>query len=218
MILLIEDRAERQKLFMSETNIDLNTYSDILDNMSKEKYQKFLQDIKTDTFDLDKYTVIISHKSAFGNDNIDILQKLEKHCKLHQKPFILFSGGIDTNYYENIDFELLELNSKLFYSENLKLFLDDINDEVPNILTLAYGKQWKLNILLNVLEKINLKIEQNKKMPYKIFQLEVMYHLLGDLDMELYIPVADNKNITREEMKKIVLDLEKFIEKEIIYA
>lgn len=218
MILLIEDRAERQKHFMSETNIDLNTYSDTLDNMSKEKYQKFLLDIKTDTFDLDKYTVIISHKSAFGDDNIDILQKLERHCKLNQKPLVLFSGGIDTNYYENIDFELLELNSKLFYSENLKLFLNENNEDIPNILTLAYGKQWKLNILLNVLEKINLKIEQNEKMPYKIFHLEAMYYLLEDLGMELYSPAVDNKIITKDEMKKVALDLEKFIEKEIIYA
>lgn len=218
MILLIEDRAERQKHFMVETNIDLYAYSDILDNMSKEKYQNFLQDIETDTFDLDKYTVIMSHKSAFGNDNINILQKLEKHCKLHQKPLILFSGGIDTNYYENIDFEFLELNSKLFYSENLKLFLDETNEGIPNILTLAYGKQWKLNILLNVLEKINLEIEQNEKMSHKTFQLEVMYHLLEGLDMELYSPIIDNKIIAKDEMKKIALDLEKFIEKEIIYA
>ncbi len=218
MILLIEDRTERQKLFMRETNIDLDDYNDILDNVIKDKYQKFLQDMEKGTFDLDKYTVIISHKSAFGDDNSIFLQKLEDYCILQEKPFVLFSGGIDTNYYEKTDYELLELNSKLFYSENLKLFLDTAKEKEPNILIMAYGKQWRLNILLNVFEKMNLKIEENTRQFYKDFQLETNYRLLEDLDVELYSPVLEGKDITIDEMKKIGLDLENHIKKVIVDA
>ena len=103
MILLIEDRADRQKYFMSEAGIDLNKYSDILDNRIKSKYDEFVEKIKNNTFDLGKYTVIVSHKSAFKDDNIHILKKLENHCRQYNKPLVLFSGGTDTNYYENMD-------------------------------------------------------------------------------------------------------------------
>ena len=218
MILLIEDRVDRQKYFMSETDIDLDRYSDVLDNMIKSKYHEFVQKIKADTTDLDKYTVIVSHKSAFGDDNIGILQKLENHCRQYNKPLVLFSGGTDTNYYENIDFELLELNSKLFYSDNLQRFLKETEEGTSNILTLAYGKQWKLNILLNVLEKINLQITANIALDYEEFQLDTNSDLLDDIKVELYVPVIQNGTIGIDEMKKVGLDLEQYIRKVVTYA
>ena len=218
MILLIEDRVDRQKYFMSEADIDLDRYSDVLDNMIKNKYHEFVQKIKADTVDLDKYTVIVSHKSAFGDDNIGILQKLENYCRQYNKPLVLFSGGTDTNYYENIDFELLELNSKLFYSDNLQLFLKETEEGTSNILTLAYGKQWKLNILLNVLEKINLQITANMALDYEEFQLDTNSDLLDDIEVELYVPVIKNGTISIDEMKKVGLDLEQYIRKVVTYA
>ncbi len=218
MILLIEDRVDRQKYFMSEADIDLNRYNDILDNMVKSKYHEFVQKIKADTVDLDKYTVIVSHKSAFGDDNIRILQKIENHCRQYNKPLVLFSGGTDTNYYENIDFELLELNSKLFYSDNLQLFLKETEEGTSNILTLAYGKQWKLNILLNVLEKINLQITANIALDYEEFQLDTNSDLLDDIEVKLHVPIIKNGAISIDEMKKVGLDLEQYIRKVVTYA
>ncbi len=218
MILLIEDRVDRQKYFMSEADIELNRYNDILDNMIKSKYYEFVQKIKADTVDLDKYTVIVSHKSAFGDDNIRILQKLENHCRQYNKPLVLFSGGTDTNYYENIDFELLELNSKLFYSDNLQLFLKETEEGTSNILTLAYGKQWKLNILLNVLEKINLQIAANIALDYEEFQLDTNSDLLDDIEVKLHVPIIKNGTIGIDEMKKVGLDLEQYIRKVVTYA
>ena len=218
MILLIEDKTARQKDFMSEADIDLDRYSDVLDNMIKSKYHEFVQKIKADTVNLNKYTVIVSHKSAFGDDNIRILQKLENHCRQYNKPLVLFSGGTDTNYYENIDFELLELNSKLFYSDNLQLFLKEMEEGTSNILTLAYGKQWKLNILLNVLEKINLQITANMALDYEEFQLDTNSDLLDDIEVELYVPVIKNGTISIDEMKKVGSDLEQYIRKVVTYA
>ena len=56
-------------------------------------------------------------------------------------------------------YEFLQLNSKELYTKNLKLFLETNEN---NLLQLAYGEEWEVNILLNKLEKINKFIEDNK--------------------------------------------------------
>jgi hypothetical protein len=158
-ILLIEDRYERQYLFRQQTGIDLEKYNNILDNCIEDKYNTFINDILIGDFNLGAYDIIITHKSAFGNDNDIILKKLEKHCQGHNKPLVLFSGGIVGNYYNSEVYEVLELNSKIFYSQNLVLFIEAIKEQNENILMLAYGRRWKLNIILNVIENLNLYID-----------------------------------------------------------
>ena len=138
-ILLIEDRLERQKLFMDDTKIDLTSYSDILDNITDNKYKILLEQLKNDTFNFDAYETIISHKSAFHDDNRSILNKIKNHCKFGEKQLVLFSGGITANYYDNAEYEFMELNSKIFYSNNLKLFLEDARKNKPNLLILSFG-------------------------------------------------------------------------------
>jgi hypothetical protein len=72
-------------------------------------------------------------------------------------------------------FEFLLLNSKTFYSKNLELFLND----TANILTLAYGKKWKVSVLLNVLEQLNIFIADHKE------ESEIEYDDLEAEDVEL---------------------------------
>jgi len=163
-ILLVEDRTQRQKLFMEDTKIELNRYNNILDNFIDEKYDEFVVKIQDDNFELDNYDVIISHKSAFKDSNESILSKLENHCKENSKVLVLFSGGIDANYYlKDGNFELIELNSKTFYSEFLKLFLEDVENGTLHPLILCYGTKWKLNIVLNILEKLNIYVDNLTK-------------------------------------------------------
>ena len=42
-ILLIEDRSHRQKDFLRLSNINLNDYTDILDNKIDNKYEEFIK-------------------------------------------------------------------------------------------------------------------------------------------------------------------------------
>jgi len=161
-ILLIEDRTKRQELFTNNTKIDLQIYEDILDNLIDEKYREFRDQILKDASILDKYDIIISHKSAFEENNSKTLTVLENHCKVNNKPLVYFSGGIVSNYYQNDEYEKLILNSKTFYSQNLKIFLDNIKKEQQNIMMLCYGERWELNIVLNTLEKLNSFIEDNR--------------------------------------------------------
>ena len=123
-ILLIEDRKERQQLFMDATNIDLNEYSNILDNAVDKKYDDIFCKLTDGSFDFENYSIIISHKSAFDKDNSVILEKLKRYCETHKKPLVFFSGGIDENYYNKSEYELVLINSKTFYSQNIKLFLE----------------------------------------------------------------------------------------------
>jgi len=150
-ILLIEDRLERQIKFIEDTGIDLNKYSNIMDNQTS-----------LDKNLLKKYSTIITHRSAFGDSDDNVLDYLKKHCEETKTKLVFFSGGISSTYYSKTKYEFLLLNSKSFYNKNLELFLEDVKaSQKENLLLLAYGKKWKINILLNTLSKINLFINNN---------------------------------------------------------
>jgi hypothetical protein len=205
-ILLIEDRATRQEQFFNQTQIELNSYSDILDNMINEKYNNIIQKLKENTFDFKEYEVIICHKSAFKDDNITILKNIEKYCKDTHKVFILFSGGIDGNYYlEEDNYIFMELNSQRLYSENIELFLEDFRNGNIHPLILSYGTKWKINILLNILEKINLILDSEPKesILYKRFKSNSNIELIEKLDIDIYQVALDGRKISKDEMKKL---------------
>lgn len=151
-ILLIEDRIERQALFSKDTSFDFTKYSKILDNR-----------ISLEGVDLSIYTTIICHRSAFGELNSNTLDRLKDHCKKTSTQLIFFSGGISSTFYSNTSYEFLLLNSKSFYSNNLELYLNEIVEKtISNLRILAYGKNWKINIMLDTLSKVNMFTSQNK--------------------------------------------------------
>lgn len=193
-ILLIEDRYKRQRLFSQQTGIELEKYSDILNNCIEDKYNEFMNEILIDDFNLGSYDIIVTHKSAFGDDNGVIIEKLEKHCEKYNKPLVLFSGGIVGSYYNSEVYKVLELNSKTFYSRNLILFLEAIKKENENLLMLPYGKQWKLNIILNVIENLNLYIDTK----------DVDLRKYVDMDSLTSINIACDSIDINDEMKKVI--------------
>jgi hypothetical protein len=204
-VLLIEDRSERQTLLLK--TIKLSEYSDILDNMIKEKYEKIFESLKNDSFDFYNYSVIITHQSAFKDDNISILKKLEKHCKENKKTLVLFSGGIDSkSYLEEEGYQRLDISSKTLYSEHIELFLEDAQKGNNNPLILSFGKKWEISILLNILEQLNIFIGeiQKDKILYSVFLRDnPKIELINSLDIELYKPTLEGKKIYKEEIKKL---------------
>jgi len=212
-ILLLEDRTPRQNSFMQETQINLSDYSDILDNMINADYEVCYQAIKEKKFDFTPYDVIISHKSAFGEDYPLIENEFKKYCKAHSKTLVLFSGGIDSNYYLKEDFEQIELNSKTFYSQHLKLFLESFRKNINMPLILSYGEKWRINILLNVLENINYILESNNGcMLYKRFLSSSNIETLEALNINLYQVNLEGKKITKDEIAKVRDDILNHIE------
>ncbi|MCK5677611.1 MAG: hypothetical protein KAH72_03970 [Flavobacteriaceae bacterium] len=161
-ILLIEDIQSRQEEFLSESDIELDKYKDKLNNKIGDEYTNVFNKLKDNTFNYEDYSMFILHASAFEPHRTEIIFKIEEYCKKHTKPLVYFSGGSEVNNYTVVEgLEKLELNTKTFYSKNLKVFLDSYDDKKPNILMLSYGDQWKTNTILNVLEKINRFIEDN---------------------------------------------------------
>lgn len=91
-IALIEDRKERQQLFINHTNIDLNNYNDILENIIGQEYDEVYESFKNKEFSFDNYIMVIVHKSAFNGDTREVLYDIENECKTRAIPLVLFSG------------------------------------------------------------------------------------------------------------------------------
>jgi len=216
-ILLIEDHLERQNEFMSSLDFSLTSYSDILDNATLESYHTISKELKNDIFNFDKYDIIIVHKSAFENEVRTVISKLEHFCKETKKSLVLF-GGDASSYYNNNEYEHLQINSKFFYSENLKLFLDEYAEGYKNLLILSFGKKWKLNIVLNVVEKINFFLEKNsdEDIVYQEFRNETDINQLDNIDYSFYKVDVDEDNwVYREEIIKLKNSIDTYIEEYI---
>ena len=202
-IALIEDRYKRQNNFLTKNNINLDDYKNILDNFIHHKAADILGQIYDDNFNFEKYDIIICHESV--ENKTVILSNLQKYCKEHNKTLVLLSGGISVNYYDNSEYELLQLNSETFYSQNLKLFLEAVKNEDEDILMLCYGKNWNLNIVSNILEKTNYIIGQvdDNKIIYKAFTDFVDIEKLSKLEYSFYkIEVQHKSNTTIDEIIK----------------
>ncbi len=192
-IVLIEDVVSRQKDFMNETDFELTDYEDILENAIGDKYREIEESLKRDDYDFSEYAMIMVHGSAFGEDVKFSLEKLKQYCEESKTPLVLFSGGA-SNYYNNAKFENLELNTKDFYSQNLKVFLDEYRKEKHNILMFAYGEKWILNSLLNVLEKTNVFLDKSSdvNIVYKEYENFTKIDTLDSLNHNFYdIPIED---------------------------
>ncbi len=227
-ILLIEDRKERQDKFINLTSIDLGKYSNILDNCTGVAYDRKFDEFKKDNYVLEEYDVIIVHKSAFDEKdyNTKIIGKLDAYARKHQKVIVYFSGGIDASYYVKEDnFMLMELNSKTFYSENLRLFLNAFKNGESEPLILSYGSKWKLNIALNALETLNLYLgkmtaEKKIKKLYSAFikdnpEIEKLY----TLEIPIFTPKRiDEREIDKEKMEEIKTDIEVYIKESLNYG
>ena len=92
-----------------------------------------------------------------------------------------------------------------------------MKEDNSNILTLAYGKHWKLNILLNILEKLNLQICTNMDLDYEEFLLDTDGNLLTDIGIKLYEPQIKNGTINVNEMQKLASYLEEYIRRVVTY-
>lgn len=196
-ILLIEDRADRQRKF---AKIDFSKYP-MVDNKIGDAYKAIEKAFNEERFELNDYDVIISHRSAFGENNSKVLSKLKEFCKENKKQLILFSGGISVSFYTTTPFEFLSINSKELYGDNLELFLEDAKkNNDTNLLLLAYGKNWELNILLNTLEKINMfLVKYEKSITYNRFKVDTKYKTIEKLiDFEEY-----NSGFTKEDIEDI---------------
>lgn len=219
-ILLIEDRVARQKKFLLTSNFSLEDYADIIDNCIGEKYEEIYLELKNNKYsNFSHYSLVIVHKGAFNGENSEIHNFIEEQCHQNNIPLVLFSGG-SNNYYLKKEHEFMEINSKDFYSENLQFFLENFRKTTKiELLMLSYGRDWKINILLNCLEKINLFIENKKSddILYDSFINTTNFNLVIEMKIKYYQAHIEDGWVYLSEIKKISKSIREYIRQVIIY-
>jgi len=168
MILLIEDKETREsRIDISHQDLELCLGS----THCREQLDQF---IENNTI-LDKYNMIIIHEGIRYKDNIDIVNEIKRYCS-NNKNLVIFSGNSSQPSLEKKN--MLKITAKNLYN-NIEVFLQEYKNNKSNILMLAYGESWKLNILLNTLEKINILIEDaNRDYELDFDEFEDDYNLL----------------------------------------
>ena len=203
-ILLIEDVTSRQIGFMSKIDFKLEDYNDILENSIGKKYKEIAEELKNDTFNFDEYSMIMVHQSAFEDDVAITIDKLKNYCEKHKKALVLFSG-VNSKYYNNSKYEYIELNTKEFYSNNLKLFLEAYRNQNQNILMLSYGEKWTITILLNILQKTNQFLEENieEDIIYSSFKIFTKINEIENINYHFYDVEVEDDWVYRNEIIKL---------------
>jgi len=200
-ILLLDNRETRQK---DLCKYDLNKYHRILDNIiSDDKCEQKLDIFLEDSSSFDNYDAILMHENIYEDRHNKVLTSIKEYCKNNKTHLVLFSGE-NSKCYNN---EILSLDSTEFYSQNLEIFLKEtLKCEKINILILGYGNKWEQAILLNILEKINLFINENEEfIDYEEFEID-------NINISsLLIPVLNSKNII---FKKLISIMETIIDDE----
>ncbi|MGI6323114.1 MAG: hypothetical protein ACOXZO_07335 [Bacteroidales bacterium] len=203
-ILLIEDRPNRQQVFTQDLKKNLHDFSILTNVCGGDDFNLFKEKISTEISFLDNYDIIIVHRSAITPEE---RESLIKYVGAKSKTLVFFSGGISSTLLQKIGKgQLLTINSKDFYSENLVLFLKNSGKE---ILELAFGKYWELNLLIGAHEKITFYIlKYNKKKPLSA--------VLVDLELPNELPkwIIDKNNDELIEKKQLI-DINKKIHEDI---
>lgn len=155
-IAIIEDRIGRLEQY---TDFELNKCKSVT-IITGLQFDNLIGSLRSDdTKPLDQYECIACHRSALSNEVRDVLKE---YCRKKRKPLIFFSGGITSSVLKELDFPFLHINSKEFYSENLKLFIKACEESnTVNLLLLQFGKKWKLSLLLNL--RNNIAVALNKE-------------------------------------------------------
>lgn len=166
-IAIIEDRIGRLEQY---TDFDLKQCKSVT-IVTDFEFDNLIGSLKSnDTRTLGQYKCIASHRSALSNE---VRDTLKEYCRKNRKPLIFFSGGITSSVFKDVEFPFLHINSKDFYSENLKLFIEACEENnTMNLLVLQFGKKWKLSLLLNL--RNNIAVSLNKqKLKAKLQDVEI---------------------------------------------
>lgn len=206
-ILFIEDRVERMKKF-SPMNLFENKHIQVITGL---EYDHFV--LKLDKNDLNSlfgdFECIISHKSA-----LDLSQRgrIKNYCETEKKSLIFFSGGISYSFYSDKNFPYLNINANDFYSDKLKLFLDEYDTtEKVNMPILQFGKNWELNKLLNF--RNDLVKRSNEETIKRVRDLNIDEKLKQELNKLTNVEFINNEfaHIEKQQIKIIRTSIDQLI-------
>jgi hypothetical protein len=149
---LIEDRPFRLDQFQTNYGINLFAKYDFLEFFPIDQLELLKKDLQQNQLErVNDYSLIMAHKSAFSITEASNLDKTAA-------TLIYFSGGISKSYLTNTTKLTVFINSKDFYNDNLIKFLDLVlTEKIIEPSCLLFGDKWKLNLIIEFLEKITIK-------------------------------------------------------------
>lgn len=210
-ILLLENKDNRQDIL----TFNLKQYSFLNNVLGDNNCNSLLDDFLENQSIFDKYDTIIIHESIYYDlKREELFAVLNNFCS--EKKLIKFSGN-NTQFSLENEFSL-QLSPTSLY-ENLKVFLEAYEVDDSNILMLALGENWYLNVLLNSLEKLNIFIENNNEHRNKsIFSSKTGLSKIKAVNPESYAFIfsgIESNTITIDQMKKVVDSLKKLIQDKV---
>ncbi len=207
-ILLLENKDNRQDIL----TFNLKQYPFLNNVLGDNNCNSLLDNFLENQSIFAEYDIIIIHESIYYDAKREkLFAILNSFCS--EKKVIKFSGN-NTQFSLENEFSL-QLSSTSLY-ENLEIFLEAYKVDDSNILMLALGKNWYLNVLLNSLEKLNIFIENNNKPKQKsIFSSKAGLTKIKAVSPESYALIfsgIDSNTITTDQMNKVTDRLKKLIQ------
>ncbi len=143
-ILIIDDRAERKKSFLSDNEIEALSKEAVLKSTLQTTTENDLRNVFED------YDIVAIHRSWIQELGDNMENELKDTASKKHKYLILFSGGIDQKLILNNNVAVI--NSADFYNKRLIDFVQLFNEgNMDNpLLRLLYGESWKLSIWLDL--------------------------------------------------------------------
>jgi hypothetical protein len=202
--ILIEDRPDRQRIFLPNNESDIDVLRNIngLYFPNGQDCKEIIYAINNEDYEFNDLNLIMIHKSSLTVKGINFLNKQSKEKKIAT---VYFSGSIDQLIYNNESFECLNINSKEFYSFRLIPFIKNfIEDRNPHILELN-NKDWKLSYMFLIKQLLqNRKIEKEEDEIYllskKIDKIKSLLDIKDKKDEEI-------DDYISKEIKQIIVKL-----------
>lgn len=165
-ILLLEDRPERQRMFLPNGENDVSVLRNMQDIVMPElEYCKTtISNINSNkNFIIEEISLIVLHESSLTTQGLRFLNKI---CKENKIGAILFSGGISQTAFNNEDYDMLYVNSSDLYTERFISFLEKyINDISTHLLELV-NPNWRISYWFLLRQLLNTKeIEEKSNNP-----------------------------------------------------
>jgi len=220
-LVIIEDRINRLEQFAT---FDLKREKNVA-VVSGQGFTKLTTEIEKKQMGfLDEFASIACHQSAIS---VDVRDNLKTYCKDKNIGLIFFSGGITSSIFVDNPFPYLYINSKDFYSDHLKLFLEDFESGAkPNLLKLQFGQNWKLATLLSLrndinsalqkeslIDEIGEEIDENERIK-RFEDLKVTAFLkneLSDEESKAILDKGDYDPVSKDEVHKILNSIKRAI-------
>jgi hypothetical protein len=159
-ILFLEDRPDRQKLFLPNGSKDVELIQEIKElKMPEVNECKYIfEQLNEGKYVFESSVkLVVAHRSSLNGNGISYLNE---NCKTNQMKVIYFSGGLNQTTYNNDGFEQINLNSSDFYSDLLIPFLNEFIQDTDKTVLEVFNKNWKLSYMFLYQQlKANYEIE-----------------------------------------------------------